>query len=99
MSGVRRDFGLRAESVGGGEQGQGRLAEPAHPPQSLAAVEAERGEGVGVGELLQRRDGHSGAAPDVLDRGEGRFGAGGEDPGGVEVGEAADHAQAEAEGQ
>ena len=52
--------------------GSGALAEPAHPPQRLAPVEAERMEGVGVGELLQRRRRHARAAPDILDRGEGR---------------------------
>ena len=95
----QRHFGLGAQGVGGGEQGQGRLAQPAHPPQGLAPVEAQGGEGVGVGELLERGDRHAGTAPDILDRLEGRFGAGGEDPGGMEVGKASDHSKAEAEGE
>ncbi len=40
-------------------------AEAAHRPQSLAAVEAERTEGVGVGEPLQRRRLEAGAQPQV----------------------------------
>ncbi len=73
------------------------MAEAAHPPQSLAPVEPERAEGVGVGELLKRRRRHPRPAPDLLDRGEGRIHRRRSDPGAVIVRKPLHHAQAEAE--
>ena len=90
-------FRLPAPRVGRGEERQRRAAEPAHPPQRLPPVEAERSEGVGVGELLQRRGRHSGAQPDVLDRDEGRVHRGRGDPRAMVVGETLHHAQTQAE--
>ena len=69
----QRDFGLLPLRLGKGEERQ-RLAaaKPADLPERLPPVEPKRLEGVGIGQFLQRRRRHARAAPDIVDRGEGR---------------------------
>ena len=54
--------------VGGGEQRQRRLAEPANFPQPLTPVRSERMERIGFGEPLDRGAGYPRSPPDLLDR-------------------------------
>ena len=93
----QRDLGLDPARLGGGEQRQEGAAEAADPPQRLPPVEAEAMEGVGIGELLQRRRRHAGARHHVLDRSEGRVHRRRRDQRAMGVGKALHHAQAEAE--
>ena len=61
------------------EQGQALVLERLDRPQRLAAVEAERAEGVGLGQGDQGGAAHAGAAADLLQR------AVGLEPGGDEA--------------
>ena len=96
----QRHFGLLRRAP---RRRRTRAAAPPPSPRTrhkrLAPVEAERLEGIGVGELLQRRRRHARAPPDIVDRGEGRVHRRGGDLRAMIVGEALHHAQAEAEGQ
>ncbi len=55
-----RDRRLRCHRLGGGEQGERRIAQAAHRPQRLPPAEAEASERVGLGQPLERGDGHVG---------------------------------------
>ena len=82
---------------GGGREERKRLvAQRLDRPERFAPRQAQRRpEGVGLGELDKRGRRHAGAAPEIVDRGEGPVGAGGDDRRGMGVGEAFHHAHAE----
>ena len=67
---LRHDLGFARR--GGGEQRQRLVAQRLDRPERLAPRQPQRRpEGVGLGELYQAGGRHAGAAPEIVDRGEG----------------------------
>ena len=88
----------RAAAAANSGSGSSRSALMAQSASRRARRE-RRPEGIRLGEPDEARDRHAGAAPQVVDAGEGLIGAGGDELRGIGVGEAADHAHAEPDGE
>lgn len=87
-------------SGGGREERQRLVLQRLDRPEGFAASQRERRpEGVGFGELNERRGGRAGAPPEVIDRDERSVGSGRDDHGGMGIRQAFYHAHAQAHGE